>query len=398
MHVDIIDSYADFAALELNWNAIYDKDPEAQFFMSWCWLSRIFTVYPNRWRILAVRSRDDGNSYVCFFAIQLKTVWSRRKKRFRNELHMAGTLFWGQYNGFICDPAWEDQAIPSLAAQLKQLDWSRISLKYLYTSQKRIKLFTGEFPSDQFRLSFQERWINKGKTNNLICPYIELPKTYDDYLQSRLSVKTRQKVRRFTRKFEGSDELYFTVTNEFTLQRDLDIFVELWTEKWIEIKGAKTKLLARKFRIIIENTYACNDLYMPILWQGDSPICVQANFVDRRKGEVFFFVSGRKEGIKIPYVGLLIHANVIRWAIENGFNIYDFCHGNEPYKYSFGAIDRELAHLVVATKSGINLYDRLDPDCIGDVMRKVVQYIENNRLDDAKTGCRQVADLSKIHR
>ena len=51
MQIDIIDSYKAFAELETNWNAVYQKDPEAQFFLSWTWFSKVFLDHPKQCRI-----------------------------------------------------------------------------------------------------------------------------------------------------------------------------------------------------------------------------------------------------------------------------------------------------------------------------------------------------------
>lgn len=394
MQVDIIDSYDAFITLEANWTNVYQKDIEAQFFLSWIWFSRVFQQYPKEWRVLAVRSGQQGDPYVGFFPLSFKTVWSKRKNRFRNEINMAGTLFWGQYTGFICDPIWEDKVIPNFAKTLMQLHWSRLSLKYLYASDKRISLFMSEFPADIFQTSEHERWINNGTTNNLLCPFIALPSDFDTYMQTCLSPNTRQKIRRYMRKFEKSQDLYISITTEDTLQRDLDILVELWMQKWIDLKGHKTKSLARMYRLILQHGFECNSLYMPILWRDEKPLGMLANFIDWQKRSVFFFVSARDEQNKEPYVGLVLHALSIRWAIENGFNTYDFCHGDEAYKYSFGATDRILKHLVVRTRSGINLHGMLDPGQLGDVMEQIIKLIEKNSLSEAKIGCQQVRDVS----
>ena len=57
MHVETLYSYARFEALKADWDALYDKDPDAQFFLSWLWLSRIFQQHPDEW---CVRPRREA--------------------------------------------------------------------------------------------------------------------------------------------------------------------------------------------------------------------------------------------------------------------------------------------------------------------------------------------------
>ena len=193
MHVDVIESFDSLAALESNWKALYRRDPDAQLFLSWSWLSWVFREHPRQWRVLAVKLDRYASEYVSFFPIRLKTIWSKSKRRFRNEIHMAGRLAWAQYTGFLCDPDHEEVAMAGLALHLKTMHWSRLSLKYVQTSDLRMQRFLQQFSDDLFEKAYHELTINKGATNNLICPYIELPDDFDTYLQTQLSANTRQK-------------------------------------------------------------------------------------------------------------------------------------------------------------------------------------------------------------
>ncbi len=285
--------------------------------------------------------------------------------------------------------------IAGLTEHLKKMHWSRISLKYLFLSDKRRHIFTKQFSDKVFRTSYHKRFINKGATNNLICPYIDLPDDYETYLQTCLSPNTRQKIRPFTRRLENSDDLYITTTNSDTFQKDLDILMDLWAKKWTASKGRKTKHLVRKFRQILQQGFECDSLYLPILWRGDTPLGALASFVDWLKPNLYYFVSGRDETCKDQLVGWVLHAHCIRWAIENGIRIYVFCHGDEPFKYSYGAKDRHLKHMIISSRSGVNLNDILDPYCIEEVMGKIIRFLEEGFLEEAKTACQQIQAVSQ---
>tara|TARA_Y100000385_G_scaffold277975_1_gene325690 strand:- start:1782 stop:2798 length:1017 start_codon:yes stop_codon:yes gene_type:complete len=335
MHVNTIDSLDDFNQLETDWNTVYSKDPESQFFLSWTWFPRIFLDHPDQCRILAVRQDLPGSEYIGFFPIRIKTKWSKSKKLFCNEIQMAGTLHWGQYHGFICEPLYETDIIKAFADKLKEMHWERLTLKYFYASITRTQIFLSQFSNDLFRLSKEERKMDGGTIDKLICPYIELPNEYESYLQT-LSSNTRQKIRRFNRKLEHSEDLYITTTSREKLDRDLDILVDLWTDKWASTRGSDTDEVVQKYRRVVAHGFENNTLYMPIFWRNDTPLGVLACFVDWQKPNMYFFVAGRNVESKDVFIGWLLHSHNIKWAINNGFKSYDFLHGNETYKYSYG--------------------------------------------------------------
>lgn len=250
--------------------------------------------------------------------------------------------------------------------------------RYFYASERRTNLFLSQFPNDLFSFSEEERMMNSGTINKLICPYIELPEDYESYLQT-LSANTRQKIRRFTRKFENSDDLRITTTNRETLQRDLDILVDLWTDKWATTRGSDTAEIVQKYRRVVAHGFESNTLHMPILWRGNNPLGVLACFVDWQKPSMYFFVAGRKADSADPFIGWLLHAHNIRWAIDNGIKSYDFLHGNEPYKYSYGCKERHTKYLVVKTRSRENLNGLLDSSSI-DYMKDKYRAIPEEEI------------------
>jgi CelD/BcsL family acetyltransferase involved in cellulose biosynthesis len=90
----------------------------------------------------------------------------------------------------------------------------------------------------------------------------------------------------------------------------------------------------------------------------------------------------------------LLHAHAIRWAIENNLRIYDLCHGNEPYKYSLGAIDKRIGRLRIRRRSKVKI-GRLDPFNVADGREKVLEFLATGRVDDAVSARRQLASLSR---
>lgn len=393
MQVDIISTNFEFSKLKTSWNNIYSSDPEAQFFLSWDWLSQVFLHYED-WFIIAVRRGDTANDYVAFFPLQMKTRMSKSSQDFYNVIRVAGRHTWSDYAGFICDPKHQQQAIPLLASKLTQMSWRDLILKNLLISEERLKLFTTEFDNEIFSFHFRDRIGGEDNINLLVSPYVDLPDDYDTFLSQNLSSNSRQKARRFLRKLENGDDLHITLSTPKTYQRDVDFLIEFWKDKWLDRKGEETSRLAKQYRQILDLGFKNNTLFMPVLWKEGKPIGVLGTFIDRQKHRLLYFIAGRDEQCNNPPPGFILHAYSIRWAIENGFKVYDFLRGNEPFKYSFGAIDQKIHYLVINTRSGTNLNNSLDPNSVNDALKIATRYQRTGQTSKAETGFQQVLDVA----
>ncbi len=360
MRIDVIETYERFESLRSNWDSVYSADPEAQFFLSWIWMSQLFTRRSENWCVLAAMPSGDSSEYAAFFPLRLKTRFSKSRKATINEIYMGGN-FWADYTGLICYPKYDEIAIPALAGHLKKMCWAKLHLENIRTSNRRIELFTDQFASTRFRKSNRNRTSKVDGINNLICPSVSLPTEFENYLESRLSANTRQKIRRGMRSIDAADDLTIVESNSETRERDLDALARFWRLRWAKRKGRKVDTLARKYRRIIEQGLEGDIVHMPLLLQDDRPVAAHASFIDREKKCLLFFVAGRDLSWTGLPSGLMLHAHSIRWAIEHGMHTYDLLRGNEQYKYSLGAKDKLIACIRVETLTGTNLNDQPDP-------------------------------------
>ncbi|HKE84030.1 MAG TPA: GNAT family N-acetyltransferase [Vicinamibacterales bacterium] len=388
MIIERVDTLEGFRGLRSAWEAVYHADPEAQFFLSWKWLAGVLESYPEQWVVLT--ARDVDHSYLGFLPLRVKIVWSKSHRQLRNELQFAGRLFWADYGGILCRPERDEDVHGAFASQLKQMNWSHIVLKGFRASDRRFATFMAPFADERLIVDARTSTINKGETDNLIAPFIDLPETFEAYLSQNLSPNTRQKTRRLLRKLESSGEYQVTTTSAATDARDLQILEELWRNMWKERKGSDTEYLAAKYRIIVKRGLDDGLVHMPVLWHRDRPVGALASFVDRDKSRLLFFVGGRDEAFPDLPVGLALHIHNIRWAIEHGIRTYDLLRGDEPYKYSLGAVDARVRYPSIRTKSGINLNGRLDPSCVAEALRVADTFATRACTQEAVTSCQQV--------
>jgi hypothetical protein len=392
LQVDIIETWESFVGLKQTWEAVYEQDGQSGYFLSWAWLAEVFKANPNRWRVLAVKPNEDGSDYICFFPQRTRVRWSVSQQQFKTELEAGGKLSWAQYTGFVCLPDWEQRAIAALASAMGKMPWAELSIKNI-PRDRRLNLFLAEFATNDYSISHHEELINSGTVDSLICPYVPLPNDYESYLQSRVSSNTRQKMRRFWRQFEAAEDLRITDTTAETFDRDITILLNLWFKTWRSSRGeSSAEEAVEKYIEILDQSHSLGAVNIPILWRGDQPLGALGNIVDRHKRHLYFIVAGRDESVQDPNVGLLLHTHNIQWAISAGIETYDFCHGNEPYKYSFGATDQLIASISI-TRSSKSSMSQFDPAHIGKAMKKAIKLLDSNYLDDAKNAFRQIQTL-----
>jgi Acetyltransferase (GNAT) domain len=395
VRVDLIDTAAAFDALEQDWNVVQGVDPDAGYFLSWRWLAEVFRAHPGKWGVLAVRPEPQPVGYVCFLPLRLRVRWSRGRREFGTEFEAGGRLSWAQYTGFLCLPGWEEKALAALAAELQKIPWSYFRMTNWLTSERRRELFLSGFEQDKYELSFDHRALAEGDVDNRVCPFVPLPDRFEDYLSKCVSSNTRQKIRRFSRRIERAVDLKVTVTGGDLFQKHLGLILDLWLSKWAAVRGQRTaEKVVRKYREILAQSMACDAVFMPILWAGDAPLGGLAHIVDRHKRQMHFIVAGRNQDASDPFIGLILHAYSIRWAIENKLKVYDFCHGNEPYKYSLGATEKKLDHLVIRRRSRAKI-GRLDPRNMSDALDEMSRFLAAGRIDETNSACRQLGALCR---
>ncbi|MGF1456583.1 MAG: GNAT family N-acetyltransferase [Alphaproteobacteria bacterium] len=391
MHVETIETAARLIEIELDWDELYRRDPSATVFLSSRFLTSIAFRAMGKFRILVAWS--DDRTCLGAFPLFVKTRWSKSGNCLYNELDMLGHVFDADYTGILCDPDHEVAVCEAFAREIQQMSFGLIVLSYFAGPAGRLKTFCSAFDPERFAVTPCERKINDGKTNNLLCPSVDLPDSFSTYLAS-LSTNSRQKLRRLLRQLDSDPELRITRSRPETFPQDVALLSELWYLQYAEHKGAKRAAkLTAQFREIIMVGLANGLIYLAVLWRAGKPVAAQANYVDPVKGHALFHVGGRDETVRDLPVGLMLQAHCIRWSIAQGLTRYDFTLGNEPYKYSFGAVDREIGCVEIATLSGTNTTGRLDETSRDDVAEHIRRYVRRGRNDDARMAARQALQV-----
>ncbi|MEZ2130296.1 MULTISPECIES: GNAT family N-acetyltransferase [unclassified Sinorhizobium] len=391
MHVDVIDSFGDLSKLKEDWDHLYRRDPDAHYFLSWNWIARWFDR-PIRWFVLAAKEDPEDQSYVAFFPIQLRTRFVQGEG-FLNSVAMGGSYF-APYTGILCDPAYQGRVMPAFAACLRRFNWANLHLDDIYISPERLELFLKQFSSSDFVREKVARPVHiSGSGENIdhdIYVYVKLPDDFESFLANQVGSKTRHHLRKALRTLDEPDGLRVTHATEQTIERDLEAFYRLWGTQWIPNQEKYGRSILDSCRHMLLSCFRDGSLFVPVLWHGDIPVGIQIIFMDRPRDRLICFLGGRDLGFKRPQPGLLLHAYIMRWGIENGYRIYDLGTGDFSYKFSFGSDHHRVERLRISTRTGRNLGERLDPHTIADVFHNAVRFRESGDLASAEIACRQI--------
>lgn len=181
-----------------------------------------------------------------------------------------------------------------------------------------------------------------------VCPVIQLPQTFDDYLE-QLDKKQRHEVRRKLRRAEGADVRYVVADDPATLAADVDEFLDLLQKSTPE----KAAWLNAPRRAVFHTVAAAGlaDGTLQLLFAEVDGQRAAALFNLDYKNRIWVYNSGL-DPAAFGYLslGVVLTAHAIDRAIGAGRAEFDFMRGNEEYKYRFGARDTTV-HRVYIGKS-----------------------------------------------
>ncbi len=183
-------------------------------------------------------------------------------------------------------------------------------------------------------------------------PYIALPATWEEYLAALKSSK-RAQIRKALRNFEnwaGEPPVLRLVRSADDLAEGKRILIELHGERWTA-DGVFASARFRKFHeLLMPALLRTGGLELGWISVRSAPVAAFYNFVLDNK--VSFYQGGRRLDTPADVqVGMVMHACLIRSAIEAGRREYDFLAGVAQYKTSFALATRPILKLRVARPS-----------------------------------------------
>ncbi|MGR3272259.1 GNAT family N-acetyltransferase [Thalassococcus profundi] len=390
--VDVIDAYEAFEALRPAWNALFARDPEATLFLSWAWLAEGLSENPRRWRIFVARNPHQLSQIVAVLPLRLRVHWSREREEFTTECDAAGRLLHSLWTGLLCDPDWEEAAMPALARAVAQTPWTELSLRYV-RSTRRAEAFAAAFDPAEFRLSWKTYTVNAGATDNLVAPRLVLPLSFETWLQTAPSRGVQDLIRRTRRRYLDSGRWTLTRSDADTHERDREALLALWVaERGVKSGSDEAQALAEGFRSRLDLARRLGCLDLSVLWDGDTPVGAVAHLLDHDMDRMHLLLMGRDPGDAPGAPELILIPESIRWGIDQGFDRYEFGAGDQPWKFAFGAQRREMRYFALRRRAAPRAF-ALDRLCLPDAVERVAEMVRMGKTERAQQGLDQLKQL-----
>jgi CelD/BcsL family acetyltransferase involved in cellulose biosynthesis len=199
------------------------------------------------------------------------------------------------------------------------------------------------------RSSVSERRWKMTDEMQVVCPVIQLPISFDDYVAS-LDKKDRHELRRKLRRAEATEGLAWCDITANDREHDLDeaaeAFIDLMMKSRADKSGFMTDRMRRFFHQMIHATHAGGFLHLSFLEVNGVKAATYLCF-DYGSRRMVFNSGLETTDFQSLSAGIVLAAKLIEQSIGLGHTEFDFLRGNEEYKYRLGARDTYIYHVAV---------------------------------------------------
>ena len=322
-----------FEKLKAEWNVLLHRSVSDTLFMTWEWQST-WWHHLGVGDLCIVTMREDDGALVGIAPLFIETGNDGAR-----HMSLVGCVDVSDYLDVIVARGHEPDVYNALLDAINRADFPAWDWLHLCT------LPAASPTNTQFKALADARGFKTEWRLHDVSPIIELPATWDGYLET-LDKKQRHEIRRKLRSIEESHTRWYTIDtldaldaaisdfvalhkasrpdkNLFMDSRMQGFFVEMarrlhpqgWLQlAFLEVEGARAASIL--YFVYLNDILVYNSGYDPVKYGGLSP-------------------------------GIVLFARSIQDAIAARRRYFDFLRGGEEYKYRFGARDTQVFELHV---------------------------------------------------
>jgi CelD/BcsL family acetyltransferase involved in cellulose biosynthesis len=327
-----------FDELKPEWNDLLQRSSSNRIFSTWEWNATWWQAFePGALWVIACR--DDSGKLV-----GLAPWFIEQHPEKGRVVCTIGCREVTDYLDIIADRDYTGPVLGALAAYLVQYRASYDQIELCNIPEDSISY-------QNFPACLRQHGFEVTLTHEDVCPIIQLPATWDEYLNS-LDKKNRHEIRRKMRRAEGEggDTQWYIVGQSDNIDEKIEEFLKMMAAS----DPAKTVFLSDLknvtfFKRIASVLHARGWLQLAFLTVDNRDAAAYLNF--DYDGKILVYNSGlypEEYGHLSP--GIVLLANIIQHAIDTGHTVFDFLQGDEIYKYRMGGQDTHV-HDLVAKRS-----------------------------------------------
>jgi len=240
------------------------------------------------------------------------------------------------YMDFVMAPGEEKESLSALLDALQGEDWTELELRGLAVGSPTLALL----PS-----LAGDRGLEVRVEREAVCPQLDLPSTWEDYL-AQLGKKNRHELKRKIRRLYSTavSVRLLALRTPAEVGEGMDTFLRLMTLKCDKAQFM-TPQMERFFRRAAVALAEEGLIALYMLEMDGRRVASALCFED--ENEVLLYNSGYDPELSYLSVGLISKALLLRSAIEGGRRHLDFLRGNESYKYDLGGRDAEVHRCLI---------------------------------------------------
>ncbi|HEX5412585.1 MAG TPA: GNAT family N-acetyltransferase [Terriglobia bacterium] len=191
------------------------------------------------------------------------------------------------------------------------------------------------------------RELKVGKMPDQPCPFIRLPKSRQSFLAS-LSRNRRHVYQSAQTKVSGRGPITFESAQPSSWQELMDALVQLNHASRVKrrLRAAFDDPKVRMFHREVGEAFLRRGWLRTIAMRiGARIVAVLHGFASGQRW--YCYQTGFDPGFQKFSPGTVVQGQVIERAIEEGLDELDFLRGDEPYKYWWGACNRQTCRMVL---------------------------------------------------
>jgi CelD/BcsL family acetyltransferase involved in cellulose biosynthesis len=330
-----------FSALKPEWNDLVHRTRYDTLFLTWEWQSTWWKhLGEGTLLLLGFRAEDDGR--LTGIAPFFRTQSSDGKQ----VLFLNGCRDVSDYLDLIAEAGQEEAVYLALLDYLENQApaWDLVDL---------CNLPQNSLTFERLRELARARGYQCLVEVEDVCPIIDLPQSWDDYLMM-LDKKQRHEVRRKLRKADSeADTSFFIVGPEHDLRTEMQNFVALHQMSTPEKDEFMDPQMQGFFFDVAQVLQAKGWLQLAFVQINGHKAASLLNF---DYGDSIMVYNSGYDPSRFSHLspGIIVTARCIEHAIALGRHRFDFLRGDEEYKYRFGAQSTEVRRLLIG-KPGVHL-------------------------------------------